>query len=325
MSSFGYLIRRTVQTAFTLFVVLSLIFALFRLSPSDPTAYAISPAMSESMRQSMAEQYGLNEPLLTQYLIYLKNYLTFDMGSSYLMNQPVGSILLDRVVNTLILTGTAIFIAFALGTTIGAYAAWRHGSSFDNWVFTTAIVFRSIPNFLWGILLFYVFAVELQWFPLGHMVPVGEIYEGKLDMYLSVDFVHHFVLPAVSLVPFTMGFATLLMRTTTLDVINEEFVVIARAKGLRDRHVFTNHVVRNSLLPIFTVTPFLLGLAITGNILIETIYSWPGIGRTLVNALLKGDYPLAQGAFFLIALIVIVGNFVVDLLYTVLDPRITYG
>jgi|AntDeeMinimDraft_4_1070355.scaffolds.fasta_scaffold04292_3 peptide/nickel transport system permease protein len=319
-----YLVRRIGQLVATLFVVASLMFVLFRLSPADPTATVISPALSPDVRASMAARYGLDQPLSVQYIHYLVNVLTFDFGQSFFLNRSVRAILVDRVTNTFVLMGTAVFFAFSLGTSMGAYAAWRNGSTFEKSVFLSAIVFRSIPSFLLGLLFLYVFAFELQWLPTGHMIGIENTATGKLETFFSVDFLTHLILPVVSLVPFIMAFPMLLMRTTMLEVREEDYITICRAKGVPGHRIFTRHAMRNSILPILTTMPIVLGASIAGNILIETIYSWPGIGRTLVQAVLQGDFPLAQGTFLLIAVVVIAGNFVVDLLYGYLDPRITY-
>lgn len=319
-----YLLQRLGQLAVTLFVVASLMFVLFRLTPADPTATVISPALSPDVRAQMAEQYGLNKPLHHQYVAYLGNVVTFDFGQSFFLNRSVRAILLDRVTNTFVLMGTAVVFAFGIGTSLGAYAAWRRGSTFETSVFVSAIVFRSIPSFLLGLLLLYLFAFELQWLPMGHMVGINNTAAGKIGLFLSVDFLTHLILPVLSLVPFIMAFPMLLMRTTMLEVRGEDYITMCKAKGVPGHRIFFQHAVRNSILPILTTMPIVLGASIAGNILIETIYSWPGIGRTLVQAVLQGDFPLAQGTFLLIAVVVIVGNFVVDLLYGLLDPRITY-
>lgn len=319
-----YILNRLGQLIATLFVVATIMFVLFRLSPADPTATVISPALSPEVQAEMASRYGLNRPLHIQYLEYLINVITFDFGQSFFLNRSIQSILVDRVTNTFVLMGTAVIFAFGVGTSLGAYAAWRQGSTFERSVFLSAILFRSIPSFLLGLLFLYVFAFELQWLPTGHMVGVENTATRKLDLFLSLDFLTHLILPVVSLVPFIMAFPMLLMRTTMLEVSGEDYITICRAKGVPDHQIFFRHAVRNSILPILTTMPIVLGASIAGNILIETIYSWPGIGRTLVQAVLQGDYPLAQGTFLLIAVVVIVGNLVVDLLYGFLDPRITY-
>jgi peptide/nickel transport system permease protein len=319
-----YLLQRVGQLVVTLFVVATLMFVLFRLTPADPTATVISPALSPEVRAEMAARYGLDQPLHRQYVAYMANVVTFDFGHSFFLNRSVAGILLDRVINTFVLMGTAVVFAFGLGTSLGAYAAWKRGSTFETSVFLGAIVSRSIPSFLLGLLLLYLFAFELQWLPMGHMVGIENTATGKLELFLSLDFLTHLVLPVVSLVPFIMAFPMLLMRTTMLEVRGEDYITICKAKGVPEHRVFYRHAVRNSILPILTTMPIVLGASIAGNIIIETIYSWPGIGRTLVQAVMQGDFPLAQGTFLLIAVVVIVGNFVVDLLYGLLDPRITY-
>lgn len=324
MSRRFFVARRFSQSVITVFAVASLMFVIFRLSPANPTATVISPALDPSVQASMAAQYGIDQPLRVQYVRYLGNVATFDMGYSFFRNEPVRAILADRMVNTAVLMGIALFVSFSLGTLLGAFAAWRRDSSYETATLVAAVAFRSVPSFLLGLLLLYLFSFELQWLPIGHMADLDREFAGKLDLFFSWNFFKHLLLPVLSLVPFLMAYPMLLMRTTMLDVINEDYVTMCHAKGVPERRIFLNHAVRNSLLPIVTMLPIVLGVAVAGNILIETIFSWPGIGRTLVDAMTKGDYPLAQGAFLLIAVIVIFGNFVIDLVYGWLDPRITY-
>lgn len=320
----GYVIRRLAQSVVTIFVVATLMFGLFRVAPGDPTAVVLSPALDEQVQQRMAEQYGLHQPLTVQYWKYLTNVATLDFGHSFFQNEPVRSILARRIGNTLLLMGTSLLIAYAAGTAIGAFAAWRQGSTFESGALVTAVLFRSIPVFWLALVLLYVFGFYLEWLPIGHMIDPEKEFSGPLDMYFSWDFFRHILLPVLSTVPFYMAYPLLLMRTTLLQVKGEDFITMCHAKGLRDRDVFVDHAVRNSLLPIVTTAPIVIGLAVAGNVLVETIYSWPGVGRTLVEAVLQSDYPLAQAAFLLIAVLVIVGNFLADIAYSMLDPRITY-
>ncbi len=320
----SFLLRRIAYLIVTLYVVATVMFVMFRIMPADPTATVVSSALEPSVRESMEAQYGLDRPLYVQYLLYLSNAVQFDFGQSFFEAQSVRSILADRVVNTFVLMICAVTIAFSFGTALGAISAWTKGSKTSRVTFVSAILFRSVPAFLLGLLLLFIFAFELRWLPIGQMVGPDAEFDGRLDMFLSTEFLRHLVLPVLSVTPFIMAFPILLMRTTMLEVINEDYITVCRAKGVPENQILLKHAIRNSLLPILTTMPIVLGAAVAGNILIETIYSWPGIGRTLVQAVLRGDYPLAQGTFLLIAVIVIVGNFVVDILYTKLDPRISY-
>jgi peptide/nickel transport system permease protein len=324
MTMRSYVAKRFLQTIFVVYVVATLMFILFRIMPSDPTATTLSPALNPESRAVMAEQYGLNQPLEVQYVKYLQNVVTFNFGYSFFQNRPVQEIISSRVLNTFVLMMPAVLFAFSGGTLLGSLAAWRRDTTFEKSALVTTIIARSIPTFLLGLALLYIFAAVLGWFPFGHMVSTGSSYSSQLDMYLSADFLWHLVLPLLSMLPFMIAFPMLLMRTSMLEIEGEDFILMCHAKGVKSRDVFLKHAVRNSILPVVTALPVSIGYAVTGNILIETIYSWPGIGQTLVQAVLKGDYPLAQAAFLLIAIIVIVGNFLVDILYTWLDPRITY-
>jgi peptide/nickel transport system permease protein len=271
----------------------------------------------------MAVRYGLDQPLWVQYVKYLEGVVTFDFGLSFFQNDPVKQIIFQRAQYSVALMGTAILIAYTVGTLLGALAGWWYGSTFDRVTLTTLVFARAVPSFLLGLLFLYVFAVHLNWFPTGGSLSLDNSATG-LQVFLTADFYHHLFLPVVSVVPFLMAYPVLLMRTTIVGTLDEDFITMARARGIKERRVFTHHGVRNSLIPIVSTMPIVISLAVAGNVLIETIYSWPGLGRTLVESVQRGDYPLSQGAFLMIALIVIIGNFIVDMIYMEIDPRVTY-
>jgi len=325
MSRQSYILRRLLQAVVALFVVTTIMFVLFRIAPSDPASVALSPSLSPKLRQAKLAQFGLDKPLIVQYKLYLQNALALNFGQSYFYREPVSRILARRMTNTFVLMAPALLIAYSLGTVLGGWAAWRRGHTPDRAVLVAATLFRSVPSFVLSLVLLYVFSFKLQWLPNGHMVSPTASFSSNVQKFVSVAFLKHVLLPVVSIVPFLMAYPVLLMRTTMLETLNEDFITMCHAKGLTARRVFVDHAVRNSLIPLITTMPIILGLSVTGNILVESIYSWPGIGSVLVQSLLKGDYPLSQGAFLLIAAIIIAGNFVVDVVYSMVDPRIEYN
>ena len=323
MGAKGDIARRAAQSVVTIFVVAVLMFVLFRLMPGDPTAVALSPALDESVQQEMARQYGLNQPLHIQFIRYMASVVTLDFGYSFFQNEPVRDILMRRIGNTLLLMGTGLLLAYAFGTSIGALAAWKRGS-FDTRVLVSAVLFRSTPVFWLALVLLYVFGFHLEWFPIGHMVDAQAEYSGFLDKVFSVDFLQHLVAPVLVLAFYYMGYPLLIMRNSMLETLSEDFIDICRAKGLTERAIMFRHAARNAMLPVLTAAAIAVGFAVGGSVLIETVFGWPGIGREMIRAVLRRDYPVAQGTFLVLALSVVFMNFVADLLYGVFDPRVTY-
>jgi peptide/nickel transport system permease protein len=324
MGKVNFFIRRTVQLVVTLWAVATVLFLLFRLMPGDPTSYIVSPQMTPEVRQQIIANYGLNDPLHVQYVRYIENLATLDLGRSFKTNEQVASILLTYLPNTLVLMLTAFTIAYTIGVTTGVLTGWYRGSDFEKGAVVTALVGRSVPSFWVGILVLWVFGATLGWIPMSGMTAIGTEPSGFLDMVLSIGFLHHLIAPVVVLAFYYMGYPLLIMRNSMLETLSEDFIDICRAKGLTERAIMFKHAARNAMLPVLTAAAIAIGYAIGGSVLIETVFGWPGIGREMIRAVLRRDYPVAQGTFLVLALSVVVMNFVADLLYGVLDPRVTY-
>ncbi|UTF54778.1 ABC transporter permease [Natronosalvus rutilus] len=304
------------------FIVVTILFFLFRQVPGGPTAHLVATGVPQDVQERVIESYGLNEPLWKQYVLYITNVFQGDLGHSFYYNRPVIDIIGDRFYNTIILMMTAILLAYTVGTYIGAQLAWIRGSSMERKGMVAVLFFRSMPAFWTGILLLYIFAFQLELFPLGGVRGIDADYSTQLGKFLSVDFLHHLVLPVLSIAIFYVGFPILLMRSNMLEVLTETYIFTARAKGVAERRVMLSHAARNAILPIVTALGIEFGFAIGGQVLIETVFSWPGLGREMVDASLRNDYPLAQGTFILLSAMVISMNFMADLAYTYLDPRV---
>lgn len=324
MSKLNFFIRRTIQLVVTLWAVATALFALFRLMPGDPTSYIISPQMSPEIRQQIIAQYGLNDPLWVQYLRYMESLVTLNLGRSFQSNQPVSDVLANYLPNTLVLMLSAFIIAYVVGVTLGVLTGWYRGSDFEKGTVVFALVGRSIPSFWVGILVLWVFGASLNWIPMAGMTSIGTQPEGFLSMVTSLDFLHHLIAPMLVLAFYYMGYPLLIMRNSMLETLSEDFIDICRAKGLTERSIMFKHAARNAMLPVLTAAAIAVGFAIGGSVLIETVFGWPGIGREMIRAVLRRDYPVAQGTFLVLATAVVVMNFVADLLYGVLDPRVTY-
>ena len=317
--------RRLLHSIFVLWAVATILFLMFRLMPGNPLAAYISEALSAEQQNLITQQFGLDRPLWEQYVIYFGNLLRGELGTSFHRREPVLSIVLSVLPNTIILTFCGLFIAYAFGILAGAYLAWHRGTWIEGVVVPIALATRAAPEFWLGMILLAVFAFWLGWFPSGGANSAGAMYAGELDRIFSRDFLLHLTLPALTIALYLQGLPLLLMRSTMIEAMHEEFVTMARMKGLSEWRIVIHHAARNSLLPVLTAFALAIGPNISANVVVETVFSWPGLGRLLVQAVSTSDYPLAQGAFFLIALVVIVMNLVADLLYGFLDPRVSHG
>lgn len=311
--------------AASLFVVITILFFLFRMVPGDPLAAMVSPRMTEDVRQQVIERFGLNEPLWKQYLLYLEGAVQADFGRSFYYNRPVREIVADRLLNTLSLMLSAFAVSYLIGTYAGAVLGWIRGTDMERSMMLGILVMRSTPVFWTGMVVLYIFSFQLGWFPIGGMRSVTAGYTSSVGKFLSMDFVYHLVLPVFTLSTYYTGLPLLLMRNNLLEVLSEDYIKTAKAKGISSRRVMLHHAARNALLPVVTAFAIAIGFAVGGQVLIETVFSWPGLGREMVKASLRADYPVAQGSFALLSVIVITMNFVADMAYTYLDPRVRLG
>lgn len=308
-----------------LWAVATILFLMFRLMPSNPLAAYIDPTFTIEQQAALMAKFGLDRPLWEQYFIYLWNLLHGELGDSFFYRQPVGSRVLELLPNTLILTFSSLIIAYTFGIIVGAWLAWKRDSIAERAAIPLVLTTRALPEFWLGMLLLALFSFTLGWFPAGGTRSPGSEYAGYFALYTSGDFLSHLVLPAMTLAIYSQGLPLLLMRSNMLEVMNEDFVTMAKIKGLSSWTVVVRHAARNALLPVMTSFAIAVGYQIQGNVVVETVFSWPGLGRELVNAVSASDYPLAQGAFLMIAVVVVLMNLLADLLYTLLDPRISHA
>jgi peptide/nickel transport system permease protein len=316
---------RLLHLLFVLWAVATILFLMFRLMPGNPLAAYIDPTFTEEQQRILIERFGLDRPLAEQYLVYLANLLQGDLGDSFRYRAPVGERILALLPNTLVLTFSSLILAYAVGILAGAWLAWRRGALVERAVIPVVLTTRALPEFWLGMVLLAIFSFQLGWLPAGGTRSPGAEYAGYLDLYTSRDFLAHLVLPVATLAIYSHGLPLLLMRSNMLDVMREDFVTMARIKGLGPWTVVIRHAARNALLPVVTSFALAVGYQIQGNVVVETVFSWPGLGRELVEAVSAADYPMAQGAFLLIAVVVVVMNGLADLLYGLLDPRVARG
>jgi peptide/nickel transport system permease protein len=320
-----YLARRLALMVVSLFTVVTILFFLFRAVPGGPLSAIMSPRMSEEARLRVIEQFGLNEPMWKQYLNYIVQVVQLNFGQSFYYSRPVTTVIADRFLNTMSMMLSAFFVSYSIGIFLGAQLGWLRGTGKERIGMLIVLLVRSTPVFWTGMIVLYVFAFHLDLFPLGGMRSVTASYSGPVEKFLSFDFLYHLVLPVFTLSTFYTGLPLLLMRNNLLEVLSQDYIDTARAKGLTNRRILFHHAARNAILPVVTAFAIAIGFAVGGQVLIETVFSWPGLGREMVQASLRSDYPLAQGAFMLLSVIVITMNFVADVAYTYLDPRVRLG
>ena len=312
-----YLAQRLISALFVLVGVSVVVFLALHLTPGDPAQILLGPMATPTELATLRGQLGLDRPVLVQYGRWASQVAQGDFGRSIMLRRPVLPELWRRFQATLVLAGGALLLAFPLGVLMGVLAATRPGSRIDGLSQVIAMIGISMPAFWVGLLLIIGFSVRLGWLPgTGMYAPAGD---GGLP-----DLVAHLILPAVtlSLVPFAI--VSRLTRSSMLDVIAQDYVRTARAKGASERRVIGWHAFRNTLVPLVTVLGLEVGYLLAGAVYVETVFSWPGIGFMMVNAILTRDFPLVQGGVLLIATTYVVINLATDLLYMCVDPRVRH-
>lgn len=316
------LVAKAAQYALVLWAALTVNFLLPRAMPGSPLPYLVGEEVGTLAPERLAEvraRYGLDRSLPVQYLDYLGDVVRGDWGRSFQLGQPVAAAIAERLPWTLLLVGTSLLVSTLFGVVAGALAAWRRGGRFDAASLTGAIVVDAMPTFWIGMLLIAVFAVRLGWFPtFGATTPAGP--QGGAAWLLDV--LRHLVLPATTLTLASLSGTYLVMRSAMQDVLGEDYVRSARAKGVPEHRVLMGHAVRNALLPVSTLLFLNLGLLVGGSTIVETVFSYPGVGTLLYEAVLARDYPVLQGAFFVLTLSVVAANVLADALYPWIDPRV---
>jgi peptide/nickel transport system permease protein len=314
-----------IQIVIIFFIILTVLFLLFRLAPGDPVSRMVDPDLTPEDAEHLISQLGLDQPIGVQYVYYLKNFFKGNFGESFNYGQPVVEIILDRLPNTILLFTTAIILSALVGVFLGKIASWHKGEKTDTLMTIGALVTNTVFLPWLGLILIWVFAYKLDWFPITGMVS-EEVWLDPEAGFITraLDVLHHMVLPLATLFLIHLGSYLLIMRSSMLDTLKEDYILTARAKGLEEKKIRNRHAAPNAALPVVTSVGLSLAFSINGGALTETVFTWPGIGRELVMAVSQNDYPLAQASFLLIAIVVLISNLIVDILYAYLDPRIRY-
>ena len=321
----NYFLKRLFVMLLMLVLVSTMIFFLFRTMPGDPTAFVVDPSIPPEARQQLLERYGLDGSLWDQYKVFITDLARLDFGDSFFYNRPAIEIIQEKLAATLILMLTGMVFAYTLGIFGGAWMAWRRGSRLESVGITISLIFRSAPTFWVGLMMILLFSVRLAWLPAQGMRTAGTGGGTLAEMFLNLDFLRHLILPALVAGMYFMATPMLIMRNSMLEVMSEDYIEMARAKGTKERHILYRHAARNALLPVVTAGALFIGASIGGQVLIEVVFSWPGLGREIVTAVTRHDYPLAQGCFIIISAMVMFMNLIADMLYAFLDPRISYN
>lgn len=340
MSGYRYALRRLGWALLTILFVIVLNFFLFRVLPGDPARAGIrDPRLTKEAVEAIRVRFGLDKPIIncfeslnplktgscavnplqTQFFIYVTNLLKGEFGFSYHSNRPVIDILRERLANTLILIGAGEVFSILIGLAIGVVSAWKVRTAVDYSALIGSLVAWSLPTFWLGIILLFIGSRQFG-LPIGGKATPGLTYASAWGYYLDIG--RHLILPTLAFTIVFVGEYMLIMRSTMIEVLSEDFILTAKAKGLRAFQILKDHALRNSLLPMVTIIALNLGFIVAGAIQIETVFSWPGIGQTIFEAVGRRDYPVLQGAFMIIAVSVIFANLSADLLYSYLDPRI---
>ncbi|MBT99642.1 MAG: peptide ABC transporter permease [Dehalococcoidia bacterium] len=313
--------RRVGQAAITLFGVATFNFWLFRMLPGNPLrVIAREGRLSMEAVESLKIQFGLDGSIWSQYLRYLTKIFRFDTGISFRTRSPVADSIVPALNNTLILVGFSIILIFAIGLAIGITAGWRRGTRTDSVLTLTALTLWSLPTFWVGMILVLVFSIQFGVLPVAGIRSVAGIYSGPFDE--AADILRHLILPGVTIALVSVGQIALVMRNSLAEVMDEDYMLAARSRGLRPRVVLWRHGVRNAFLPSFTLMALTLGMLMVGTIQTEAVFSWPGLGLLMFKAVGDRDFPILEASFFVIAVIVVLGTLVADLFYSRLDPRI---
>jgi len=316
-----YLLRKVLQLAGTLLAVVTFNFLLFRVLPGDPIQlYARSGHLTPEAVAQLRQVFGLDKPVWQQYFIYLNNLIHGNLGFSFTYRQPVAGIVAQRLVNTLLLVGAATIFVVVIGIVLGVVSASRRGSKVDSTTVYGSLVLWSMPTFWVGLLLVFSFGVWFKALPISGISTPGATYSSPLAGV--ADVAKHLILPTITLALVDIGQFVLITRSSLVDVLTEDFITTARAKGNPKRRIVWNHGLRNAMLPVVTASALYIGLVVGGAIQVETVFSWPGMGELTYDAVLRRDYPVLEACFLLFAITVILANFISDLLYRRLDPRV---
>ena len=316
---YTFFLRRLLSAIPVMFIITFATFVLMQMLPGGPlAAYENNPEISQDDIQRLRHEMGLDRPIPVQYWAWLKNFVRGDWGYSFVTKRPVLQEIWDRLPNTLYLTGLSLIVALIIAIPVGIISATRQYSVFDHITTTLTYVGRSMPVYYSGLLLIIIFSIWLRWFPSGGMHTLGK------DSSI-IDSLRHLFLPVLSLSTLIAAKYVRFLRTSMLEIIHQDYIRTAAAKGLHNRVIIYKHAFRNAAIPLVTVVAIDLPVLFAGALFTETVYSWPGMGRLFVDSATRFDYSIVMGIVAAIAFLVVLSNLIADVVYGILDPRITYS
>jgi peptide/nickel transport system permease protein len=317
----GIIAKKLFYAMITILIVLVFNYILFRVLPGDPLAMMMrNPRATPEQLEAVRKLYGLDQAWYIQFFTYFKHLLQGNLGISFLYKVPVAEVVTSRILPTILMVGLAEIIAILVGIFIGILSAWKRGTKIDVGTLGFSLITYSVPTFWLGMIMVVVFCVQLRLFPTSGMLTPGKTF---LTVGAKIgDLLRHLTLPVLTMSLVLIGEYALTMRNTLIDVLSEDYITTARAKGFRERYILLKHALPNAMLPMITVIAINIGLVVAGAIQIETIFSWPGLGRLMYEALGARDYPLLQGVFLLITVSVVLANVLADISYSYIDPRV---
>jgi peptide/nickel transport system permease protein len=318
-----YLLAKIGQAVVTIVLLVVLNFVLFRMMPGSPDrVLARNPNVTAEAIAATRERWGLDKPVIPDQLVaYVASIAQGDLGYSFVYRgASVADVLADRIWPTVILFGLGELIAIVVGVSLGAYTGWRRGGLIDHVGNGASLVLYATPYFLLGMVLLLVFAVGLGWFPTYGMTTVGEVYSSPVQQL--ADYLSHLALPLATVALGLIGQYSIVMRSSIVDTLGEEYITTAKAKGIQDVSVLRQHALPNAMLPMATLIAINLGYVVAGAITVEVVFNWPGLGTLTVDALAARDYPVLQGIFLLLSVSVVFANLIADVAYQFLDPRV---
>lgn len=317
----GYTCKRLASAALLLLLVLSVTFFLIHLAPGDPTFLIDDPRLDQQDRDDMRRIYGLDRPLAEQYLTWMGSVLLHgDWGVSYVHSKPASKVIVERVPATFLLTGVALFLQFTVGLLLGVAAARRASEPADHLIRMTSLLFYSLPIFWTGLMALMLFSHRWSLFPAGHMASVGAASWTPLGRF--VDLLYHLALPVLVLVLAGAGVVARFTRNSLLEVLQQDYIRTARAKGLSERRVVWIHAMKNAATPLVQLLGLSLPFLLSGSLVVEVVFSWPGLGRLTYDSIAARDYPVILATTAVAGALVIVGNFLADVAHAAIDPRV---
>ncbi|MCL4459544.1 MAG: ABC transporter permease [Chloroflexi bacterium] len=317
----SYILRRLLEFVPVVLMIVLINFLIIHTAPGDPAVIMAGEDAKLDYIVAVRQKYGLDQPLTVQLWRYLSCLAEGDLGRSLSHDRPVAELILSRLPATILLVLSSQIGAIVVGIVLGTYAAQRYGSNVDRFLTALSSAVYSVPVFWLGLLLILLFGLRLHWVPTSGMVSIGQTYKGFAYV---MDVLHHLIMPLTTLILAYWPPYYRVTRTSAIDVLHEEYVAVARSKGLSERQVFYRHVLRNAIIPTTSLAGLQLGFVVAGTVLVETVFGWPGMGTLMYNGILSRDYPILMGVYVVVSISVLLASLLTDLAYLWLDPRVSY-